>query len=56
MARDRSIESMTDEDWGAFQRAMDEQRDEILEALVEDPGGDPEDYRAGTRRSIDVGE
>jgi hypothetical protein len=52
MARDR--EPLTDEDWDAFQRAMDEQREEILQALAEDLGGDPEDYRAGTRRSVDA--
>jgi len=47
---------MTDEDWEAFQRAMDEQREEILQALAEDLGGDPEDYRAGVRRSVDTNE
>lgn len=47
---------MTDEEWEAFERAMDEQRQAILEALAEDLGGDPEDYRAGSRRSIDANE
>jgi hypothetical protein len=47
---------MTDEEWDAFERAMDAQREEILEALAEDLGGDPEDYRVGSRRSADAGE
>ena len=53
MARDRSIEPITDEEMAAFKRAMDEQREEILQALAEELGGDPGDYRAGTRRSVD---
>lgn len=56
MARDRTIEPLTDDEIATFQRAMDEQREEILQALAEELGGDPEDYRAGTRRSVDASE
>ena len=35
---------------------MDAQREEILQALAGELGGDPEDYRAGTRRPVDAGE
>lgn len=56
MARDRTLEPLTDEEVAAFQRAMDDQREEILRALAEDLGGDPEDYRVGSRRSVDARE
>ena len=56
MARDESIEPLTDDEIAAFQQAMDEQREEILQALAEELGGDPEDYRAGARRSVDASE
>jgi len=36
---------MTDEELGAFKEAMEEQSEELREALAEDLGGDPEDYR-----------
>jgi len=36
---------MTDGELDAFEEAMDEQAEELREALVEDLGGDPEDYR-----------
>ena len=36
---------MTDEELDAFQDAMEEQGEELREALAEDLGGDPEDYR-----------
>jgi hypothetical protein len=36
---------MTDEEIAELQAAMDEQREEILEALANDLGGDPDDYR-----------
>jgi len=36
---------MTDEELEAFQDAMEEQGEELREALAEDLGGDPEDYR-----------
>jgi len=45
MARDR--QPMTDADIEALREKMDEQREEIREALAEDLGGDPEDYGAG---------
>ena len=47
---------MTDDEWKAFQRAIDEQREEILQALAEEIGGQPDDYRAGMRRPVDAGE
>ena len=43
MARDQ--EPMTDEGIEEFEEAMDEQAEELREALAEDLGGDPEDYR-----------
>lgn len=36
---------MTDDELEAFERAMDEQAAELREALAEDLGGEPEDYR-----------
>ena len=36
---------MTDEEIETFEEAMDEQAKEFHEALAEDLGGDPEDYR-----------
>ena len=36
---------MTDEELAAFQTAMDEQGEALREALAEDLGGDPDDYR-----------
>ena len=38
---------MTDEELAEFKAAMDEQREELHEALAEDLGGDPEDYAVG---------
>jgi hypothetical protein len=43
MARD--TEPMTDSELDAFEEAMNEQAEELREALAEDLGGDPEDYR-----------
>lgn len=43
MARD--TEPMTDSELDAFEEAIDEQAEELREALAEDLGGDPEDYR-----------
>ena len=40
---------MTEAEFAELQDAMDEQREELLEALAEDLGGDPEDYRGGDR-------
>jgi hypothetical protein len=36
---------MTDEEIEEFEEAMDEQAEELREALAEDLGGDPEDYQ-----------
>jgi isopenicillin N synthase-like dioxygenase len=36
---------MTDEALEAFQDEMEKQGEELREALAEDLGGDPEDYR-----------
>ena len=44
MARDQ--EPVTDAEIEALRAKMDDQREAILEALAEDLGGDPEDYRA----------
>lgn len=38
---------MTDEELDEFRDAMEEQGQEVREALAEDLGGSPEDYRAG---------
>jgi hypothetical protein len=38
---------MTNEDLEEFQKAMEEQGEELRESLAEDLGGDPEDYQAG---------
>ena len=44
MARDQ--EPVTEEEIQALQEEMDDQREEIREALAEDLGGEPEDYDA----------
>lgn len=36
---------MTDEELDEFEDAMQEQGEELRQALAEDLGGDPEDYR-----------
>jgi len=46
---------MTDEELEEFQDAMEKQGEELREALAEDLGGDPEDYRAD-RKVADGGE
>jgi len=38
-------EPMTDDEFDAFNEAMDEQAKEPRESLAENLGGDPEDYR-----------
>lgn len=43
MARD--LEPLTDEEFAAFEAAMEEQAEWLREALAEDLGGHPEDYR-----------
>lgn len=43
MARD----PMTAEEFEQFREAMDEQREELLRALAQDLGGEPDDYRVG---------
>jgi hypothetical protein len=52
MARDQ--EPMTDEEIKQFENAMDEQAEELREALARDLGGDSEDYRK--RPVADAGE
>ena len=42
---------MTDEEIAELRSAMGEQREEILEALAEDLGDDPDDYRIDPRRN-----
>lgn len=51
----RNQEPMTDDEIEALREEMDEQRVEIREALAEDLGGDPDDYRAD-RPATDGGE
>lgn len=46
---------MTDEELEAFQAEMEKQGTELREALADDLGGDPEDYRAN-RPVADGGE
>ena len=47
MAR-RVTEPVDEEEIEDLQAEMREQKEEILEALAEDLGGDPDDYRAET--------
>ena len=42
----RNQESVSEEDIDALREEMDEQREDIREALAEDLGGEPEDYDA----------
>lgn len=54
MARD--TEPMTEAEFEALRAAMEEQREALHEALAEDLGGDPEDYRVDTEPVPDGGE
>lgn len=47
---------MTDAELEQFNRAMAGQREELLVALAEDLGGEPEDYRVGTAPVPDAGD
>jgi hypothetical protein len=47
---------MKDEEIAEFRDAMDEQREEVREALAEDLGGDPDDYRSDKHPVADGGE
>ena len=40
-----ALEPMTDQELAAFKEEMAEQREQLHEALAEDLGGEPEDYR-----------
>lgn len=42
----RNQEPVSEEEIEALREEMDEQREDIREALAEDLGGDPEDYDA----------
>ena len=42
----RNQEPVSEEDIDALREEMDEQREDIREALAEDLGGEPEDYDA----------
>jgi hypothetical protein len=42
----RNQEPVSEEEIDALREEMDEQREDIREALAEDLGGDPEDYDA----------
>ncbi len=52
----RNQEPMNDEEIEAFENAMDEQGEDLREALANDLGGDPDDYRAGQTAVTDGGE
>jgi hypothetical protein len=54
MARDQ--EPVSEEELRAFQEEMDDQREEIREALAEDLGWEPEDYDAEKYLSDRAGE
>jgi hypothetical protein len=54
MARDQ--EPVSEEEIQALQEEMDDQREEIREALAEDLGGEPEDYDAEKYLSDRAGE
>lgn len=43
----RNPEPMTPEEFETLQEEMEEQSQELREALAEDLGGDPADYRPG---------
>lgn len=47
---------MSDTEFEAFEQAMVEQAEELREALAEDLGGAPEDYRPRSERVVDGGE
>lgn len=50
----RNQETMTDEEFVAFEEAMEHQAQELRQALAEDLGGQPEAYRP--RESPEGGE
>lgn len=54
MVRERN--RTTDEELAEFEDAMDEQREELLESLAEDLGGEPEDYRVREKPVPDGGD
>ena len=54
MARDQ--EPMNDAEFEEFEEAMDDQREDLHEALAEDLGGDADDYQAGRKPVADGGE
>lgn len=54
MARDQ--EPMTEDDFAELQETMREQREQLLEQLADDLGGEPEDYRVGREPVPDGGE
>lgn len=54
MARDR--ERVSDDELDELEEAMDEQRDALTEALVEDLGGEPDEDRPGREPPTDAGE
>jgi hypothetical protein len=52
----RNQEPLSEEELEALQEEMDDQREEIREALAEDLGGEPEDYDAEKYLSDRAGE
>lgn len=49
----RNQEPMMDEEFAALREEMDEQREDVYEALADDFGGGPEDYRVRGHSSTD---
>lgn len=54
MARDQ--EPITEEEFETFEAALEQQREELLEALAGDLGGEPDDYRVTDRPIADGSE
>jgi len=54
MAREQK--AMNDEELAEFEEAMDEQREDLLQSLAEDLGGQPEDYRVREKPVPDGGD
>jgi hypothetical protein len=52
----RNQEPLSEEELEALQEEMDDQREEIREALAQDLGGEPEDYDAEKYLSDRAGE
>jgi hypothetical protein len=49
-----SPEPLTEEEFAEFKQAMKDQGEELREALVDDLGGEPEDYRVDGEQIADA--